>query len=210
MGAHLAWRRGGTPPQTAVMAFESVCVFAGSSPGARSSYAVAARALGSTLAAAGTRTVFGGASVGLMGAVADAALAAGGEVVGVIPEHLVAHEVAHPSLDMLEVVATMHDRKRRMADLADAFVVLPGGLGTLEEAFEVLTWTQLALHEKPLGFLNVDGYFAQLSDFLDHAAAERFVREEHRAMAAFDDDAPRLLRRLEAFEPPVGGKWIDR
>lgn len=192
------------------MAFESVCVFAGSSPGARPSYSVAARALGSTLAAAGTRVVFGGASVGLMGAVADAALAAGGKVVGVIPEHLVTHEVAHPSLDELEVVATMHDRKRRMADLADAFVVLPGGLGTLEEAFEVLTWTQLALHEKPLGFLDVDGYFAQLSAFLDHAEAERFVRAEHRYLAAFDDDASRLLRRLEAFEPPVVRKWIDR
>jgi len=192
------------------MALGNVCVFAGSNRGARAAYLDAAHSLGSTLAAAGTGVVFGGASVGLMGAVADAALAAGGRVVGVIPEHLVAHEIAHVGLSELQVVPSMHDRKRRMAELADAFIVLPGGLGTLEEAFEILTWTQLGLHAKPLGFLDVDGYFTDLAAFLDHAVAERFIRPEHRRLAAFDADAATLLERLEDFTAPTATKWADR
>ena len=189
---------------------DAVCVFAGSNPGARSSYVAAAASLGGALAAAGTTMVYGGASVGMMGAVADAALADGGRVIGVIPQHLVDHEVAHPALSELEVVTSMHARKQRMADLADAFVVLPGGLGTLEEAFEVLTWTQLGLHAKPLGFLDVDGYFETLATFLDHAATERFVRPEHRALATFDPDPTSLLERLSSFTAPAVGKWLDR
>lgn len=192
------------------MTLGTICVFAGSSPGARPAYLDAARALGTRLAETGTRIVFGGASVGLMGAVADAALATGGEVVGVIPDHLVPYEIAHRALTELQVVGSMHERKLRMAELADAFVVLPGGFGTIEEAFEVLTWTQLGLHGKPLGFLDVEGYFSGLATFLDHAVAERFVRSEHRALAAFSADAVELVAALEAFNPPVAAKWIDR
>ncbi len=192
------------------MRLGTVCVFAGSSPGARPAYLEAARALGTTLAGAGTRVVFGGASVGLMGAVADAALAAGGEVVGVIPAHLVPHEIAHRALTELQVVGSMHERKLRMAELSDAFVVLPGGFGTIEEAFEVLTWTQLGLHAKPLGFLDVEGYFDGLAAFLDHAVSERFVRSEHRVLAAFSADVGELMALLEGFERPNVAKWVDR
>jgi hypothetical protein len=185
-------------------------VFCGSSPGARPAYLESAASLGRTLAAQGRTLVYGGGNVGLMGAVADAALAAGGRVIGVIPEHLVAREVAHTGLTDLRVVQSMHERKQVMADLADTFVLLPGGLGSLEEFFEVWTWGQLGLHAKPYGLLNVDAYFEPLLAFLDHAVAERFVRPAHRAMLVVDDNVERLLARLDTHETMPAPKWIDR
>jgi len=181
----------------------SVCVFCGSSPGGRAEYGEAARALGTALGRGGVRLVYGGASVGLMGVVADAARAAGGEVVGVIPRALVDREVAHAGLDTLEVVGSMHERKARMAELADAFIALPGGLGTLEELFEIWTWGLLGLHAKPFGLLDVQGYFAPLVRFLDHAVAEGFVRERHRAMVLVDKNAEALILRLADHRPPI-------
>ena len=184
-------------------------MFCGSSPGANAAYRAAAHAVGAALAREGRRLVFGGGRVGLMGAVADASLAAGGEVVGVIPRHLVDREVAHLGLTQLRIVSSMHERKAAMADLADAFIVLPGGIGTLEEFFEVWTWGQLGLHAKPYGLLNVAGFFDPLLRFLDHASAERFIRREHRAMLIVDDDAETLLRRLDAQVTPIVPKWLD-
>lgn len=188
----------------------AVCIFCGSSAGARPSYRTAAEALGRALASQHRTLVYGGGNVGLMGAVADAALAGGGRVVGVIPQHLVAREVAHRGLTELRVVESMHERKQLMADLADAFVLLPGGLGSLEEFFEVWTWGQLGLHRKPYGLLNVDGYYDPLLALLDHAVAERFVRPEHRGLLLVDEDAMRLLARLDAHQPAPTPKWIDR
>jgi uncharacterized protein (TIGR00730 family) len=194
-----------------VTALTSVCVFSGSSPGARPSYAGAARLLGREIAGRGLRLVYGGAAVGLMGTVADAALGAGGEVVGVIPRHLADREVAHTGLSALHVVGSMHERKALMADLADGFVALPGGLGTLEELAEVLTWSQLGLQSKPCGVLDVDGFYAPLLAFLDHTVTERFVSEAHRALVLSADDAAVLLDLLHAWEPGApSGKWLDR
>jgi hypothetical protein len=187
-----------------------VCVFCGSSPGARPAYRAAAEQLGAALAARGLGLVYGGARVGLMGALADAALAAGGEVVGVLPSALERYEVAHEQLTQLERVSSMHERKARMAELADAFVALPGGVGTLEETFEILTWGQLGIHAKPCALLDVEGYFAPLLALLDSAVAERFVKPEHRALLLVDDDPERLLDRLARHRPPVLEKWLDR
>jgi uncharacterized protein (TIGR00730 family) len=187
-----------------------LCVFSGSSPGAHRDYAEAARALGGELAAQGIGLVYGGASVGLMGVVADAALEAGADVVGVIPQALVDREIAHPGLSDLRVVGSMHERKALMADLADGFVALPGGMGTLEELFEVYTWTQLGLHSKPLGLLDVRGYYAQLAAFLDHAVAERFLVPEHRQMLVVEERADAMIEAFRRWRPPVRTKWIDR
>ena len=186
-----------------------VCVYCGSSPGRRRSYRAAAHALGALLAARGVGVVYGGASVGLMGALADATLAAGGEVVGVIPRSLDDRELGHRGLTALHVVASMHERKRMMADLADAFVAMPGGMGTLEELAETLTWSILGLHVKPLGLLDVDGYWGPLETFFDHAVEEGFLRPEHRALVLRDRDPARLLERLASWRPaaPVA-KWI--
>lgn len=173
-----------------------VCVFCGSSSGVRPEYEDAARGLGSALARRGIGVVYGGASVGLMGVVADAALAAGGEVIGVIPQALVDREVAHPRLSELHVVASMHERKAVMADLADAFVALPGGMGTLEELFEVFTWRQLGIHDKPIALLDVLGYWAGLAAFLEHAEAEGFLRAGHRRKLAIERDFEALLTHL--------------
>ena len=178
------------------MAVQRLCVFCGSSPGTRPEYLAAARALGRVLADRGVGLVYGGASVGLMGAVADAALAAGGHVAGVIPRALVEREIAHPGLSELHVVRTMHERKAVMSDLSDGFVALPGGIGTLEELFEVWTWAQLGVHGKPCALLDVEGFYAPLLAFLDHARAEGFVRERQRAMLLVDDDAARLVGRM--------------
>jgi uncharacterized protein (TIGR00730 family) len=183
------------------MAFRRICVFCGASSGRSPEYASAARALGRTLALRGVGLVTGGGRVGLMGAVADAALDAGGEVVGVIPQRLVDREVAHRGLTELRVVDTLHERKAVMADLSDGFVALPGGLGTLEELSEVTSWAQLALHSKPIGLLDVSGYFDSLLAFLDHATEEGFVAVEHRRMLIVADDAGRLLDELAAREP---------
>jgi uncharacterized protein (TIGR00730 family) len=188
----------------------SICVFCGANPGASPAYAAAAAQLGRALGASGRRLVYGGGHVGLMGAVADAALAAGGEVVGVMPQHLVDHEIAHRGLTELRVVQSMHERKAAMAELAEGFAVLPGGLGTLEEFFEIWTWGQLGLHRKPYGLLNVAGFFDPLLAFLDHAVGERFVRAEHRALLVVESDAGRLLERLDGHAVPVLPKWLDR
>jgi uncharacterized protein (TIGR00730 family) len=187
-----------------------LCVFTGSSPGAHPDYADAAGELGRTLAHNGIGLVYGGASVGLMGVLADAALEAGAEVVGVIPQSLVDREIAHPGLSDLRVVGSMHERKALMADLADGFVALPGGMGTLEELFEVYTWTQLGLHSKPLGLLDVRGYYAQLAAFLDHAVQERFVTAEHREMLVVEQRAAALIESFRRWRPPLRTKWIDR
>ncbi|HEU0076940.1 MAG TPA: TIGR00730 family Rossman fold protein [Longimicrobiaceae bacterium] len=187
-----------------------VCVFCGSSPGVRPGYAAAARAMGTLLAERGIGVVYGGGKVGLMGVVADAALAAGGEVVGVIPEGLVAREVGHAGVTELRVVRTMHERKALMADLSDAFVALPGGFGTWEEYFEVLTWAQLGIHPKPCGLLNVERYYEPFLAMMDHAAAEGFVRPEHRASVLEAAEPARMLELLAAFRPPSVPKWLDR
>jgi uncharacterized protein (TIGR00730 family) len=187
-----------------------VCVFSGSSPGADVAYRAAAVDLGHALARRRIGVVYGGASVGLMGAVADAAMEGGGHVTGVIPQSLVEREVAHDGLSDLRVVDSMHERKALMAELADAFVALPGGVGTLEELFEVYTWNQLGLHAKPLGLFNVRGYFDGLARFLDHAVAERFVTPKHRAMLLVEEDLGTLLDGLAGWEAPLQPKWIDR
>jgi uncharacterized protein (TIGR00730 family) len=188
-----------------------VCVFAGSSPGVRPEYGSAAEALGRALVHRGLGVVYGGGRIGLMGVLADAVLAARGEIIGVIPESLVALEVAHTGLSTLQVVSSMHERKARMADLSDAFVALPGGWGTLEEFFEVLTWAQLGLHSKPCGLLNVGGYFDGLLAFLDHAVDERFVRAENQALIIESSSVADLFEQLERYEPrPAIDKWIDR
>ena len=187
---------------------QSVCVFCGSNPGARLAYAEAARALGRTLAKRGLRLVYGGAAVGLMGTLADAALAAGGTVVGVIPGTLVEREIAHAGLTEIRVVQSMHERKSVMAELSDGFVALPGGAGTLEELFEVWTWSQLGLHRKPVGLLNVEGYFDSLIAFLDHQTDERFMRREHRDMLLVADDPAVLLARFAEYRAPLVEKWI--
>jgi hypothetical protein len=170
-----------------------VCVFCGSACGTDPALLVAARDLGASLARAGLGVVYGGATVGLMGAMADGALDAGGHVVGVIPSSLVARELAHQGLPDLRVVATMHERKALMADLADAFVALPGGLGTLDEFFEILTWAQLGLHAKPCALLNVNGYYDALLGFLDHATRAGLVARDHREMILVATDVPSLV-----------------
>lgn len=186
-----------------------VCVFAGSSPGARPEYAAAARALAAECAARGLGVVYGGGSVGLMGVLADAALAAGVEIIGVIPGPLASRELAHTGLTELRVVAGMHERKATMASLADGFVALPGGLGTFEEALEVLTWAQLGIHAKPVGLLNAGGYYDGLLRWLAHAVAEEFVRSEHLALLLAEDAPAALLDRFAAWSPPPGGRaWL--
>jgi uncharacterized protein (TIGR00730 family) len=188
-----------------------VCVFCGSSPGARAAYGEAAEEFGRLLVAEEIGLVYGGGAVGLMGRLADAVLAQEGEAIGVMPEALVAKEIGHPDLPDLRVVGSMHERKALMADLADAFVALPGGLGTLEELFEIYTWAQLGLHRKPCALLDVEGYYGDIAGFLSHAVQERFLREEHRAMLIVESDPRELLERLRRFEPDaVTPKWIDR
>jgi hypothetical protein len=186
-----------------------VCVFCGSSPGTGPVYLEAARAAGRALAARGLGLVYGGGSVGLMGAIADAALGAGAEVIGVIPRALQLRELAHGGLTTLHVVGSMHERKARMAELADAFVALPGGLGTLEELAEILTWAQLGLHARPVGLLDVAGYYGPLVAFLDHAVAEGFVRPDHRRLVLVERDPAALLDRFETWVPLPLERWID-
>ncbi len=187
-----------------------ICVFCGSSPGGHPEYAAVTTELARALAGAGLGVVYGGASVGLMGVLADATLAAGGEVAGVIPQSLVDREIAHPGLTELHVVGSMHERKALMAELSDGFIALPGGTGTLDELFEVYTWTQLGLQAKPLGLLDVRGYFAQLAGFLDHAVAERFVTPEHRGMLVVEERPAAMLDAFRRWRAPARGKWIDR
>lgn len=188
---------------------DRICVYCGSNPGRDEAYLDAARDLGTEAASRGVGVVYGGASVGLMGALADATLDAGGEVVGVIPDALLEREIAHPDLTDLRVVSSMHERKRTMVDLADGFVALPGGLGTLEEIFEVLTWAQLGFHSDPCGLLDVAGYYANLVAHLDGATEEGFVREHHREMILVESEPGVLLDRFETYEPPQVEKWLD-
>jgi len=187
-----------------------ICVFCGSNAGARSEYAETARALATVLAERKLGIVYGGGNVGLMGVVADAALARGGEVIGVIPQKLVDKEVAHRGVTELRIVETMHERKALMNDLSDAFIALPGGFGTLDEFFEVLTWSQLGFHGKPCALLNVAGYYDGMLAMLDHAVTERFLRPAHRELVIADTDPLRLLQRLSTFVPAPKGKWGNR
>lgn len=187
-----------------------LCVFAGSNPGVRPEYATAARALADAVVDAGYGIVYGGSQVGLMGALADRALARGGSVIGVIPEALVRKEVAHDRLTELRVVESMHQRKALMSDLASGFIALPGGLGTLEELFEVLTWAQLGIHGKGCGLLDVAGYWSPLTDVLDRAVVEGFVRPAHRDLLLVDEQPAALVRRVIGFRGPDVGKWMQR
>ncbi|MCW2289982.1 uncharacterized protein (TIGR00730 family) [Pseudomonas sp. BIGb0408] len=187
-----------------------LCIFCGSNAGTNPVYIEAATRLGQTLAKAGIGLVYGGASVGLMGAVADAALEAGGEVIGVIPRSLWEKEVAHTGLDDLRIVDSMHQRKALMAELSDGFIALPGGVGTLEELFEVWTWAQLGHHRKPCALLNINGYYDRLSAFLDHMVDEAFVKAPHREMLIVEQDIDALLKAINGYEAPQVGKWIGR
>jgi len=193
-----------------VSTLRRVCVFCGSNPGNRRDYEDAAVALGRALVDRDLELVYGGASVGLMGVLADAVLAAGGRAVGVMPEAFVAKEIVHDGLSELLVVSSMHERKAAMAERADAFVALPGGFGTFEETLEVITWTQLGLHAKPVGLLDVAGFFDHLVRFIDHAVDEGFVRTAHRELVIVDPEPIGMLDRLQRFEPPTVAKWIDR
>ncbi|MBE1498608.1 uncharacterized protein (TIGR00730 family) [Amycolatopsis lexingtonensis] len=184
-----------------------ICVFCGSSMGFSPRYAEQAAALGKLLAQRGIGLVYGGASVGTMGVVADAALAAGGEVIGVIPEALSSVEISHAGLSELHVVRDMHERKAKMAALSDGFLALPGGAGTLEELFEVWTWAQLGLHGKPIGLVDVDGYYGPLLAFADHMVTEGFVKPEYRQLLMADADPAALLDRFATYEPPAPPKW---
>lgn len=187
-----------------------ICVFCGSSPGAYPEYIQAAQQLGSVLASKNIGLVYGGAKVGMMGKIAEAVLEKKGDVIGVIPRGLVEKEVSFTGLADLRVVDSMHERKAIMADLSDGFIALPGGLGTLEEFFEVVTWAQLGIHPKPCGLLNIRGYYDKLMEFLDHTVQEKFVELEHRSMILMDEDPERLLRKFETYSPPIvdKAKWV--
>ncbi|MBL8459978.1 TIGR00730 family Rossman fold protein [Zoogloea sp.] len=186
----------------------SICVFCGSRPGVRPAYRAAAELLGKTLAERGLELVYGGGNVGLMGVVADACLAAGGKVVGVIPRALMEWEVGHEGLSRLEVVDSMHTRKARMAELADGFIALPGGLGTFEELFEILTWAQLGFHNKPTALLNVEAYYQPLIQLMDRGVGEGFMKAENRGLLLVEDNVVALLRAMAAYHPPAVGKRI--
>ena len=188
---------------------KDVCVFCGSSNGRKPAYARAAHRFGAALAAEGLGLVYGGGHIGLMGVVSDAALAGGSPVVGVIPRSLARREIAHHGLTRLEVVPSMHARKARMAALADAFVALPGGIGTFEELFEILTWGYLGIHGKPTGLLDVGGYFRPLVHLLDHAVEEGFLRPAHRKLVVVDRNPERLLARLRRHRVPPATRWLD-
>lgn len=188
--------------------FARLCVFCGSKHGARREYADAAVRLGGRLADAGITLVYGGGHIGLMGVLADAVLARGGRVIGVITQALEKLELAHRGLTEMHVVQTMHERKALMADLADGFIALPGGLGTFDETFEILTWAQLGIHHKPCGVLNVGGYYDKLIEFLDQSVTEQFNRPEYRALMLIDADPDRLLDKMRAYKSFVTEKWI--
>jgi len=186
-----------------------ICVFSGSSQGCASEYQAAAAALGGLLARNSVELVYGGAAVGLMGAVADAALAEGGHVTGVIPQALVDKEIAHQGLTDLRVVRSMHERKQLMADLSDGFIALPGGIGTFEEIFEVWTWAQLGSHRKPCALLNVMGFYDRLLAFLDHVVDAGFLKRVHREMLLVAEEPGAVLQAIDRYRAPVESKWIS-
>jgi uncharacterized protein (TIGR00730 family) len=190
--------------------FNRICVFCGTNPGERPEYGAAARALGKLLADEGIELVYGGASVGIMGELADAVHEGGGHVTGIIPQQLMKKEAAHTGIPDLIVVASMHQRKSQMADLADGFIALPGGIGTLEGFLEILTWGQLRIHNKPCGVLNVAGYFDLLIGFLDHAVKEGFLTDEHRRMIMVESDPAKLLERMGQYAPAEGERLMGR
>ncbi len=187
-----------------------ICVFLGSSIGVSPAYGAAARNFGALLARRGIGVIYGGGSIGLMGLVADGASKAGGEVIGVIPDALRAREQDHTGLTELHVVANMHERKAMMAEMSDAFVALPGGIGTFEELFEVWTWSQLGYHEKPCALLNVNGFYDAMRAFIDHVVAEGFLRADHRDMLMVHEDPEELLDALTGYVPPVVPHWVGR
>ncbi|MFP4473908.1 MAG: TIGR00730 family Rossman fold protein [Desulfatibacillaceae bacterium] len=189
---------------------KSLCVYCGSSRGARPEYLEAAATLGETMARRGIRLVYGAGEVGMMGQVAKSCLDAGGEVTGITPGNFITMGVCHGGLTELIVTDTMHERKAEMSRLSDAFVALPGGLGTLEEIFEMYTWLQLGLHDRPVGLLNTLGYYGRLLDMLDHQVAEGFVLSAHRDMLVVEDGVDALLDRLDQAPPKVGEKWFDK
>lgn len=188
---------------------QSVCLYLGSSPGARPEYESLVGRLAAIIARRGMTLVYGGGNVGLMGVAADAALAEGGKVIGVIPADIADKEVGHSGLTDLQVVNSMHERKMRMATLSDGIIALPGGLGTLEELFEMLTWSQLGFHSKPIGLVNVEGYYDLLLAFLEHAVEERFVKPIHRDLLLVERDPEALLERMMVYKAPVVDKWLD-
>ena len=191
-------------------ALKRICVFCGSSFGARAEYKLAAQQMGKALAARKIGLVYGGGNVGLMGAIADATLAAGGEVIGVIPDSLLRREIGHSGLTQLHVVQTMHERKALMADLANAFIALPGGFGTMEEFCEIVTWSQLGIQQKPCGLLNVAGYWDHFLAMLDHSVDEKFVRPENSELILVAKNPETMLERLMEWTPPAQAeKWID-
>ena len=192
------------------MDLKRICVYCGSSEGRNAAYAVAAERLGRLLAGQGIGLVYGGANVGLMRTLADAAMAAGGEAIGVMPKALVEKEKAHKSLSRLHVVDSMHERKALMVELSDGFIALPGGAGTMDELFEVWTWGQLGFHRKPCGLLNVAAYYDPLAAFLDHAVTEGFVKDLHRDMLLIAKTPEELLDRFRSYVPPSVEKWIQR
>ena len=188
---------------------DSLCLFCGSSSGSRPSYKAAAHEFGRTLAELDISLIYGGGSVGLMGVAANACMAAGGKVIGVIPQLLMDKEVGHKGITEMHVVANMHERKALMTELTDGFIALPGGYGTLDELFEALTWLQLGYHQKPVGLLNIDGFFNHLIAFVDHSRDERFLRDLHRDALSVDTDLKQLIGKLQDAEAPDTGKWLD-
>jgi uncharacterized protein (TIGR00730 family) len=189
---------------------QAICVFCGSNRGARAEYADAARAVAAALVRHELTLVYGGGRVGLMGIIADEVLRLGGRAIGVIPRALWDREVGHAGITEVRIVETMHERKATMADLADGFIALPGGLGTLEEIFEIWTWAQLGMHRKPCGFLDTRGYYAPLMQFLDRATSEEFIRAETRRIAIVESDPETMLQRFREYVPPAVEKWIHR
>jgi len=186
-----------------------ICVYCGSALGASLSYVQMAEKLAAELVKRNIELVYGGAQIGVMGSIANSMLAEGGSVIGVLPVGLFRSEVPHDGLTELIEVSSLHERKAKMAELSDAFIALPGGLGTLEELFEILTWAQLGLHKNPVGVLNVNGFYDKLLDYLDHAVAEKFIRLQHREMLVVDEDIESMFERFSKYQPPIGQKWVD-
>jgi uncharacterized protein (TIGR00730 family) len=189
---------------------KSVCIFCGSSVGRQPEYIHGARRIGKLIATKKMTLVYGGGNIGLMREVADSALSAGGKVIGVMPRSIVEKEIAHQNITKLHIVGSMHERKALMAEISDGFIALPGGFGTIDELFEIMTWNQLEIISKPTGLLNINGFFDQLINYISHAVSEKFVRKEHQENLIVDVDETRLMSRMADFRPVAAEKWIDR